>query len=211
MKKIVKKIICLVIVILLGISLIEEIYWFSNTQVKSKELVTNRNIPLYNISGLYVDSDENFYIGIDNYKWIEVFDKNGEFICSIGIKAIVDNFYVDEEGLLHIICTYRNDDKYYDQIVDIDKNIVISENVIKNNNLNYTNSINKFSANNRIYSIDNNIIKIEGQNYNKNVTLDSNVRWIRMLYDKINIIEVIIIIIAIIIIKRKYFKTENIQ
>ena len=211
MKKIVKKIICLVIVILLGISLIEEIYWFSNTQVKSQELVTNRNIPLYNISGLYVDSDENFYIGIDNYKWIEVFDKNGEFICSIGIKAIVDNFYVDEEGLLHIICTYRNDDKYYDQIVDIDKNIVISENVIKNNNLNYTNSINKFSANNRIYSIDNNIIKIEGQNYNKNVTLDSNVRWIRMLYDKINIIEVIIIIIAIIIIKRKYFKTENIQ
>ena len=160
---------------------------------------------------MYVDSDENFYIGIDNYKWIEVFDKNGEFICSIGIKAIVDNFYVDEEGLLHIICTYRNDDKYYDQIVDIDKNIVISENVIKNNNLNYTNSINKFSANNRIYSVDNNIIKIEGQNYNKDVTLDSNVRWIRMLYDKINIIEVIIIIIAIIIIKRKYFKTENIQ
>lgn len=160
---------------------------------------------------MYVDSDENFYIGIDNYKWIEVFDKNGEFICSIGIKVIVDNFYVDEEGLLHIICTYRNDDKYYDQIVDIDKNIVISENVIKNNNLNYTNSINKFSANNRIYSVDNNIIKIEGQNYNKDVTLDSNVRWIRMLYDKINIIEVIIIIIAIIIIRRKFFKTENIQ
>ena len=203
MKNISKIILYSIIITLIGTSLIEDIYWFKHTQVKSQELVTNRNIPLYDISGLYVDSDENFYIGIDNNNWIEKFNKKGDFICSIGMQAIVDNFYVDKEGLLHIICTYRNDDKYYEQVIDTDKNTIISEDEINNNIFNSINS-NKFSINNKTYSIEKNIIKIKDGNYNQTITLDTHIRWVRILYDKLNIIEVIIFIALIIIIQCKF-------
>lgn len=202
MRNIAKKILFLLIIIFIGISLIEGIYWFSNTQAKRQELVTRRNIPLYDISGLYVDKDENFYIGIDNYTWIEMFNKKGEFICSIAMNALVENFYVDKEGLLHIICTHRNDDKYYEQIIDIDKNIIISEDLI--NNYYFNPNSNQISINNKIYSIDNNVIKIKDGNYNQKVTLDAHVRWIRIIYDKLNIIESIIFIAVIIIIQYKF-------
>ena len=113
------------------------------------------------------------------------------------------NFYVDKEGLLHIICTYRNDDKYYEQVIDTDKNTIISEDEINNNIFNSINS-NKFSINNKTYSIEKNIIKIKDGNYNQNITLDTHIRWVRILYDKLNIIEVIIFIALIIIIQCKF-------
>ncbi|MEI3234362.1 MAG: hypothetical protein V8S33_08150 [Intestinibacter bartlettii] len=108
--------------------------WISfifKTQVKSFDLVTNKEIPISKISGFYVDSDENFYVGIDDFSWIEIFDKNGKFVCSIAMKGLVYNFYVDKDGLLHIFCTYRTSDNIYEQIIDIEKNSIISEEVIK--------------------------------------------------------------------------------
>lgn len=208
MRNIVSKILCSVIIILLGVSLIEEIYWVKETQVKSQELVTKRKIPLYDISRLYVDSDENLYIGIDTYNWIEKFNKKGEFICSIAMRSIVDNFYVDKEGLLHIICTYKNDDKYYEQIIDMDKNTIISEDITNSNN-NFNSS--QLSINNKTYSINKNVITIKDGSDNKNVTLDISVRWLRILYDKLSIIETIIFVVVIIIIAQYKFKGKNIM
>lgn len=208
MRNIVSKILCSVIIILLGVSFIEEIYWVKETQVKSQELVTKRKIPLYDISRLYVDSDENLYIGIDTYNWIEKFNKKGEFICSIAMRSIVDNFYVDKEGLLHIICTYKNDDKYYEQIIDMDKNTIISEDITNSNN-NFNSS--QLSINNKTYSINKNVITIKDGSDNKNVTLDISVRWLRILYDKLSIIETIIFVVVIIIIAQYKFKGKNIM
>lgn len=103
MKKIFYRIVCLLcIIIIIVMPMIYEFYWDSKTQVKHFELVTNRRIPIYGNSGFYVDFNENFYVGIDDFKWIEVFDKDGKFICSIGMQGIVYNFYVDKDKLLHV-------------------------------------------------------------------------------------------------------------
>ena len=62
--------------------------------------------------------------------WIEVFDKDGKFICSIGMQGIVYNFYVDKDKLLHVFCTYRTAENIYEQIIDIDTNSIISEEAV---------------------------------------------------------------------------------
>ena len=62
--------------------------------------------------------------------WIEIFDKNGKFVCSIAMKGLVYNFYVDKDGLLHIFCTYRTSDNIYEQVIDIDTNSIISEQAV---------------------------------------------------------------------------------
>ena len=132
MKKIFYKMVCLIcIMIMIIVLMIHGFRSFSKTQVKSFDLVTNKEIPISKISGFYVDSDENFYVGIDDFSWIEIFDKNGKFVCSIAMKGLVYNFYVDKDGLLHIFCTYRTSDNIYEQIIDIEKNSIISEEVIK--------------------------------------------------------------------------------
>ena len=128
MKKIFYRIVCLLcIIIIIVMPMIYEFYWDSKTQVKHFELVTNRRIPIYRNSGFYVDFNENFYVGIDDFKWIEVFDKDGKFICSIGMQGIVYNFYVDKDKLLHVFCTYRTAENIYEQVIDIDTNSIISE------------------------------------------------------------------------------------
>ena len=88
MKKIFYKMVCLIcIMIMIIVLMIHGFRSFSKTQVKSFDLVTNKEIPISKISGFYVDSDENFYVGIDDFSWIEIFDKNGKFVCSIAMKG----------------------------------------------------------------------------------------------------------------------------
>ena len=73
MKKIFYKMVCLIcIMIMIIVLMIHGFRSFSKTQVKSFDLVTNKEIPISKISGFYVDSDENFYVGIDDFSWIVV-------------------------------------------------------------------------------------------------------------------------------------------
>ena len=178
MKKIFYRIVCLLcIIIIIVMPMIYEFYWDSKTQVKHFELVTNRRIPIYRNSGFYVDFNENFYVGIDDFKWIEVFDKDGKFICSIAMKGLVYNFYVDKDGLLHIFCTYRTSDNIYEQIIDIEKNSIISEEVIKDEPAVNMNPKKEIFINNKLYSIDKNVVKIKSKNYEKEIKLDIEIKY----------------------------------
>lgn len=178
MKKIFYKMVCLIcIMIMIIVLMIHGFRSFSKTQVKSFDLVTNKEIPISKISGFYVDSDENFYVGIDDFSWIEIFDKNGKFVCSIAMKGLVYNFYVDKDGLLHIFCTYRTSDNIYEQIIDIEKNSIISEEVIKDEPVVNMNPKKEIFINNKLYSIDKNVVKIKSKNYEKEIKLDIEIKY----------------------------------
>lgn len=183
MKKIFYKMVCLIcIMIMIIVLMIHGFRSFSKTQVKSFDLVTNKEIPISKISGFYVDSDENFYVGIDDFKWIEVFDKDGKFICSIGMQGIVYNFYVDKDKLLHVFCTYRTAENIYEQVIDIDTNSIISEQAVDDITSINMNPTNQIFINNKLYSIDKNIVKIKGENYEKEIKLDVEIRQENLLY-----------------------------
>ena len=183
MKKIFYRIVCLLcIIIIIVMPMIYEFYWDSKTQVKHFELVTNRRIPIYRNSGFYVDFNENFYVGIDDFKWIEVFDKDGKFICSIGMQGIVYNFYVDKDKLLHVFCTYRTAENIYEQVIDIDTNSIILEQAVDDITSISMNPTNQIFINNKLYSIDKNIVKIKGENYEKEIKLDVEIRQENLLY-----------------------------
>ena len=146
MKKIFYKMVCLIcIMIMIIVLMIHGFRSFSKTQVKSFDLVTNKEIPISKISGFYVDSDENFY--------------------------------VDKDGLLHIFCTYRTSDNIYEQIIDIEKNSIISEEVIKDEPAVNMNPKREIFINNKLYSIDKNIVKIKGENYEKEIKLDIEIKY----------------------------------
>lgn len=146
MKKIFYKMVCLIcIMIMIIVLMIHGFRSFSKTQVKSFDLVTNKEIPISKISGFYVDSDENFY--------------------------------VDKDGLLHIFCTYRTSDNIYEQIIDIEKNSIISEEVIKDEPAVNMNPKKEIFINNKLYSIDKNVVKIKSKNYEKEIKLDIEIKY----------------------------------
>ena len=146
MKKIFYKMVCLIcIMIMIIVLMIHGFRSFSKTQVKSFDLVTNKEIPISKISGFYVDSDENFY--------------------------------VDKDGLLHIFCTYRTSDNIYEQIIDIEKNSIISEEVIKDEPAVNMNPKREIFINNKLYSIDKNVVKIKSKNYEKEIKLDIEIKY----------------------------------
>ena len=107
----------------------------------------------------------------------EIFDKNGKFVCSIAMKGLVYNFYVDKDGLLHIFCTYRTSDNIYEQIIDIEKNSIISEEVIKDEPAVNMNPKREIFINNKLYSIDKNVVKIKSKNYEKEIKLDIEIKY----------------------------------
>lgn len=83
----------------------------------------------HSVSSFYVDNDENFYIYKESNHAFYKFNKNGELTSSM-IKNIdnLNTFFVDENGLFHILYYKDEDDVIpYDKVINFDENKVLDE------------------------------------------------------------------------------------
>ena len=66
--------------------------------------------------------------------------------------------------------------------IDIDSNSIISEQAVDDITSINMNPTNQIFINNKLYSIDKNIVKIKGENYEKEIKLDVEIRQENLLY-----------------------------
>ena len=67
-------------------------------------------------------------------------------------------------------------------VIDIDTNSIISEKAVDDITSINMNPTNQIFINNKLYSIDKNIVKIKGENYEKEIKLDVEIRQENLLY-----------------------------
>ena len=77
---------------------------------------------------------------------------------------------------------YRTAENIYEQVIDIDTNSIISEQAVDDITSINMNPTNQIFINNKLYSIDKNIVKIKGENYEKEIKLDVEIRQENLLY-----------------------------
>lgn len=85
------------------------------------DIFSNNQLPLYATEELYVDSEENYYIGGYHNQYVQIFNSDGKYQMTISIPSNSGSFFIDKEGFHYI------DYDYGEYILDIDKRKVLSE------------------------------------------------------------------------------------
>ena len=103
-------------------SVIGGMYSELNIIPKRTQIIYEKRFPIYNLSKFMVDSDENYYIGTEFNNWIQIFNKDGKYLYTIGTYAkSVYDFYIDSNGLLNIVIPNIHSDGFTVDIIDLNK------------------------------------------------------------------------------------------
>ena len=124
---------------------------------KRTQIIYEKRFPIYNLSKFMVDSDENYYIGTEFNNWIQIFNKDGKYLYTIGTYAkSVYDFYIDSNGLLNIVIPNIHSDGFTVDIIDLNKKEKVDKKYETNEyvgNINYFDKYNTFVNDNR-YELD---------------------------------------------------------
>ena len=143
-----------------------------------KSVFSTEIFPINEISQIYVDDNENFFIGTNFNNIILCFDSDGSYNYTISIPTKSSNFYFDSNGLLHILDNGPNSNKEY--VLNINNKEVLEENTYSsddfeklfNNNSKYIFEDNYFKKENCIYYYENDSILIKNIKTGKEKTLN---------------------------------------
>ena len=124
---------------------------------KRTQIIYEKRLPIYNLSKFMVDSDENYYIGTEFNNWIQIFNKDGKYLYTIGTYAkSVYDFYIDSNGSLNIVIPNIHSDGFTVDIIDLNKKEKVDKKYETNEyvgNINYFDKYNTFVNDNR-YELD---------------------------------------------------------
>ena len=138
-------------------SVIGGMYSELNVIQKRTQIIYEKRFPIYNLSKFMVDSDENYYIGTEFNNWIQIFNKDGKYLYTIGTYAkSVYDFYIDSNGLLNIVIPNIHSDGFTVDIIDLNKKEKVDKKYETNEyvgNINYFDKYNTFVNDNR-YELD---------------------------------------------------------
>lgn len=138
-------------------SVIGGMYSELNIIPKRTQIIYEKRLPIYNLSKFMVDSDENYYIGTEFNNWIQIFNKDGKYLYTIGTYAkSVYDFYIDSNGLLNIVIPNIHSDGFTVDIIDLNKKEKVDKKYETNEyvgNINYFDKYNIFVNDNR-YELD---------------------------------------------------------
>ena len=162
----------IILLLIFIISVVGGMYSELITIPKRTRIIYEKRLPIYKISKFMVDSDENYYIGTEFNTWIQVFNKDGKYLYTIGTYAkSVYDFYIDSYGLLNIVIPNINSDGFTVDVIDLNKKEKVDEKYETNeyveNNITYFDNYNTFVNENK-YELDydkiiinNKIVKLE--------------------------------------------------
>ena len=138
-------------------SVVGGMYSELNIIPKRTQIIYEKRLPIYNLSKFMVDSDENYYIGTEFNNWIQIFNKDGKYLYTIGTYAkSVYDFYIDSNGLLNIVIPNIHSDGFTVDIIDLNKKEKVDKKYETNEyvgNINYFDKYNTFVNDNR-YELD---------------------------------------------------------
>ncbi len=118
----------IILLLIFIISVIGGIYSELTTIPKRTQIIYEKRLPIYNLSKFMVDSNENYYIGTEFNNWIQVFNKDGKYLYTIGTYAkSVSDFYIDSYGLLNIVIPNINNDGFTVDVIDLNKKEKVDE------------------------------------------------------------------------------------
>ena len=118
----------IIVLLIFIISVIGGIYSELTTIPKRTQIIYEKRLPIYNLSKFMVDSNENYYIGTEFNNWIQVFNKDGKYLYTIGTYAkSVSDFYIDSYGLLNIVIPNINNDGFTVDVIDLNKKEKVDE------------------------------------------------------------------------------------
>lgn len=135
------------------------------------DIFSNNQLPLYATEELYVDSEENYYIGGYHNQYVQVFNSVGKYKMTISIPSNSGSFFIDKEGFHYI------DYSYGEYILDLEGRKVLSERELSDEEIdNFFAQYSQFAEgiykrDGKVYTLKRNKIEIENYNNTKLVEL----------------------------------------
>lgn len=160
---------CLTIMVIAVIGIVNYVNFYKDATWS--DIFSNNQLPLYATEELYVNSEENYYIGGYHNKYVQVFNSVGEYKMTISIPSNSGSFFIDKEGFNYI------DYSYGEYILDIEERKILSQRELSDEESDnffaqysqFTEGV--YNQDGKVYTLERNKIEIKDYNNTKLVEL----------------------------------------